>query len=300
MSATPKAVSLPALRSGGHAGSGRNVRRLIRRPVLGAAAVIASFLWLLPVLLVVADSLKNPQQLFASSGLISLPTSPDFGNYTAAWTTGTLGIYMRNSALITVIKVPIAIMLEAGVAYYLVIHGKSRFANWIFGFVIVGMIFPPQAALVPLHSFLQTVHLFNSWTGLILVYIGFGLPFGTLLLRSFFRTVPRELTEAARMDGASALKVLLRVYLPISWPAIAALAIFDTVWTWNEFLFAQLFITSDGLRPVQAGLIALNGKYSEDIMLLSAGVVLSIIPVVIAYVLFQRKFVSGLAGALKG
>jgi raffinose/stachyose/melibiose transport system permease protein len=102
------------------------------------------------------------------------------------------------------------------------------------------------------------------------------------------------------MDGASALKVLLRVYLPISWPAIAALAIFDTVWTWNEFLFAQLFITSDGLRPVQAGLIALNGKYSEDIMLLSAGVVLSIIPVVIAYVLFQRKFVSGLAGALKG
>ena len=300
MSATPKAVSLPALRSGQSKVKGRNPRRLIRQSVLGTAAVIASFLWLLPVLLVVADSLKNPQQLFASSGLISLPTSPDFGNYASAWTTGTLGTYMRNSALITAIKVPVAIMLEAGVAYYLVMHGKSRFANWIFGFVIVGMIFPPQAALVPLHSLLQTVHLFNSWTGLILVYVGFGLPFGTLLLRSFFRTVPMELTEAARMDGASALKILLRVYLPISWPAIAALAIFDTVWTWNEFLFAQLFITSDGLRPVQAGLIALNGKYSEDIMLLSAGVVLSIIPVVIAYVVFQRKFVSGLAGALKG
>ena len=300
MSATPKRASLTALRSTRSKGTGRNVWRLIRQSVLGAAIVIASFLWLLPVLLVVEDSLKNPQQLFASSGLISLPTSPDFGNYASAWTTGTLGTYMRNSALITAIKVPIAIMLEAGVAYYLVIHGKSRFANWIFGFVIVGMIFPPQVALVPLHSLLQTVHLFNSWTGLILVYVGFGLPFGTLLLRSFFRTVPLELTEAARMDGASALKVLLRIYLPISWPAIAALAIFDTVWTWNEFLFAQLFITSDGLRPVQAGLIALNGKYSEDIMLLSAGVVLSIIPVVIAYVVFQRKFVSGLAGALKG
>lgn len=270
-----------------------------RQLLLILGAVVISFLWLIPVLLVVADSLKNPQALFAKSGLISVPTSPDFGNYAAAWTTGTLSGYMRNSALITIIKVPVAIVLESFLAYYLVVQGRSRFANWIFGFVIIGMIFPPQAALIPLHSLLQTVHLFNTWTGLILIYIGFGLPFGTLLLRSFFRTVPKELAEAARIDGASALQVLLRVYLPISWPAIAALAIFDTVWTWNEFLFAQLFITSDSLRPVQAGLIALNGKYSEDIMLLSAGVVLSIIPIVVVYVVFQRKFVSGLAGALK-
>ncbi len=299
MSATPRAVTLHPAVLRGTRRPAKSARRLIRQSILGLGIVIASFLWLLPVLLVVADSLKNPQQLFAKSGLISIPTSPDFGNYTAAWTTGTLGSYMRNSALITAIKVPVAIMLEAGVAYYLVIHGKSRFANWIFGFVIIGMIFPPQAALVPLHSRLPTAHLCNHWTGLLVGYLGFGLPFGTLLLRSFFRTVPKELPEAARMDGANALKVLLKVYLPISWPAIAALAIFDTVWTWNEFLFAQLFITSDSLRPVQAGLVALNGKYSEDIMLLSAGVVLSIIPVVIAYVVFQRKFVNGLAGALK-
>jgi raffinose/stachyose/melibiose transport system permease protein len=275
-------------------------RRPVRKALLVAGAVIASFLWLLPVLLVVSDSLKNPQQLFSPSGLISLPTSPDFGNYAAAWTTGTLGSYMRNSAIITLIKVPVAITLEAGLAYYLVIRGKSRIANWVFGFVIVGMIFPPQAALVPLHNLLQTLHIFNTWSGLILVYIGFGLPFGTLLLRSFFRTVPPELAEAARIDGAGALPVFLKIYLPMSWPAIAALAIFDTVWTWNEFLFAQLFITSDSLRPVQAGLMQLNGKYSEDFMLLSAGVVLSIIPVVIVYVVFQRKFVTGLAGALKG
>jgi len=264
-----------------------------------AGAVVLSFLWLLPVLLVVADSLKNPEALFTPSGLYSVPTHPDFGNYADAWSTGELGMYMRNSALITVIKVPIAIVIESFLAYYLVIRGKSRIANWIFGFVIIGMIFPPQAALVPLHNLLYTLHVFNTWTGLIIIYLGFGLPFGTLLLRGFFRTVPGELAEAARIDGASALRILLRVYLPLSWPAIAALAIFDTVWTWNEFLFAQLFITSDNLRPVQAGLMQLNGKYSEDIMLLSAGVVLSIIPVVIVYVLFQRKFVSGLAGALK-
>ncbi len=290
---------LPAVRYGNAARRTAQRKRRLLRPFLVAGAVILSFLWLLPVLLVVADSLKNPQELFAKSGLISLPTSPDFGNYTAAWTTGTLGSYMRNSALITAIKVPIAIMLEAGVAYFLVVRFKSRFANLVLGFVLVGMIFPPQAALIPLHSLLQTVHLFNTWAGLILVYVGFGLPFGTLLLRSFFRTVPVELAEAARIDGASPWKVLVKIYLPMSWPAIAALAIFDTVWTWNEFLFAQLFITSDNLRPVQAGLMSLNGKYSQDIMLLSAGVVLSIIPVVLAYVVFQRKFVNGLAGALK-
>ena len=91
-----------------------------------------------------------------------------------------------------------------------------------------------------------------------------------------------------------------KVYVPMSWPAIAALAIFDTVWTWNEFLFAQLFITSENLRPVQAGLVALNGQYSMNVTLLSAGVVLSILPIVLVYVLFQRKFVSGMSGALKG
>lgn len=300
MSATPDTAVRPVAARAPQPRRRGATWRPVRKTLLVTGAVIVSFLWLLPALLVVADSLKSPQQLFSPSGLISFPTHPDFGNYAAAWTTGTLGSYMRNSAMITLIKVPIAITLEAGLAYYLVVRGRTRFANWVFGFVIVGMIFPPQASLVPLHSLLQTVHLFNTWTGLILIYIGFGLPFGTLLLRSFFRVVPGELAEAARIDGAGALAVFLKIYVPMSWPAIAALAIFDTVWTWNEFLFAQLFITSDSLRPVQAGLISLNGKYSEDFMLLSAGVVLSIIPVVVVYVIFQRKFVSGLAGALKG
>ncbi|MGP8207275.1 MAG: carbohydrate ABC transporter permease [Acidimicrobiales bacterium] len=264
-----------------------------------AAVTLLCVVWLLPVIFVVMASVKNSDAMFSKHGLISIPTSITWSNFSQAWSEGSMGIYMRNSAIITLIKVPLAITVESLLAYALA-YRESRLRTFIFGFVLVGMIFPPQAALVPLHSLLQDWHIFNSWVGLILVYLGFGLPFGTLLLRGFFRTVPRELHEAARVDGAGPLRILWRIVVPMSWPAIAALAIFDTVWTWNEFLFAELFITNSNLRPVQAGLVALNGQYSMNITLLSAGVVLSIIPIVVVYVMFQRKFVSGLSGAIKG
>ena len=263
------------------------------------AVTLLCVIWLLPVIFVVMASMKNSDAMFSKHGLISIPTSITWSNFSQAWSEGSMGTYMRNSAIITVIKVPLAITIESLLAYSLA-YRESRLRTFIFGFVLVGMIFPPQAALVPLHSLLQDWHIFNSWVGLILVYLGFGLPFGTLLLRGFFRTVPRELHEAARVDGAGPLRILWRIVVPMSWPAIAALAIFDTVWTWNEFLFAELFITNSNLRPVQAGLVALNGQYSMNITLLSAGVVLSIIPIVVVYILFQRKFVSGLSGAIKG
>jgi raffinose/stachyose/melibiose transport system permease protein len=277
--------------------------RRTRKPVWKYARILAatllSVVWLLPIIFVVMASLKDSNVLFSKDGLISVPTSITWSNFSAAWTEGTMGTYMRNSAIITAIKVPLAISVESLLAYSLA-YKPSRLRTWIFGFVLVGMIFPPQAALVPLHSLLQDWHIFNSWVGLILVYLGFGVPFGTLLLRGFFRTVPQELHEAARIDGAGSLRILWKIVVPISWPAIAALAIFDTVWTWNEFLFAELFITNGNLRPVQAGLVALNGQYSMNVTLLSAGVVLSILPVVVVYVMFQRRFVSGLSGALKG
>jgi raffinose/stachyose/melibiose transport system permease protein len=296
-----EATALPAPRSetwGSH--SGRTKRRRPRSKALRIfAAVLVSLLWMLPIIFVVMASVKNSNVLFSAHGLISIPTSITWSNFTQAWSVGSMSTYMRNSAIITAIKVPIAITIESLLAYSLA-YKESRLRTFVFVFVLVGMVFPPQAALVPLHGLLQRWHIFNSWVGLILVYLGFGLAFGTLILRGFFRTVPRELSEAARVDGAGPLRILWKVYVPMSWPAIAALAIFDTVWTWNEFLFAQLFITSENLRPVQAGLVALNGQYSMNVTLLSAGVVLSILPIVVVYVLFQRKFVSGMSGALKG
>lgn len=295
----PVTVARPRTR----ARTGGNGRRVQRHwSVRGARVLLASalaVLWLLPVIFVVMASVKNSNIMFSKHGLISIPTSVTWSNFTQAWSEGSMGTYMRNSAIITAIKVPIAITIESLLAYSLT-YRLSRLRTWVFGFVLVGMIFPPQAALVPLHNLLQAWHIFDTWTGLILVYLGFGLPFGTLLLRGFFRTIPQELHEAAKIDGAGPLRILLRVVVPMSWAGIAALAIFDTVWTWNEFLFAELFITDENLRPVQAGLVALNGQYSMNVTLLSAGVVLSIIPIIVAYLMFQRKFVSGLSGAIKG
>jgi raffinose/stachyose/melibiose transport system permease protein len=260
---------------------------------------VFTVIWLAPIVLVVFSSLKTTKETYGRTGLISIPHSLDFTNYSNAWSIGDLSTYMRNSVLITAIKVPIGIIVEALLAYWLA-FGRTRLRSLVFLVVVVGMVIPPQSVLVPLRSVLDAGHLSNSWLGLILIYVGFGVPFGTILLRGNFRTIPMELLEAAEIDGAGHARKLLQIALPIALPGIASLAIFDTVWTWNEFLFAQLFITSESKRPVQAGLLAFSGQHTQDFGLLSAGVVISVVPVIVGFCFFQKRFVAGLSGALKG
>ena len=174
-------------------GGGKSSRKKSRRPLSGtlkvAGAVLISVLWMLPVIFVVMASVKNSNVLFSAHGLISIPTSITWSNFTQAWGVGTMSTYMRNSAIITAIKVPIAITIESLLAYSLA-YKESRLRTFVFGFVLVGMIFPPQAALVPLHGLLQRWHIFNTWVGLILVYLGFGLAFGHPYLAWLFPNGP--------------------------------------------------------------------------------------------------------------
>jgi raffinose/stachyose/melibiose transport system permease protein len=170
----------------------------------------------------------------------------------------------------------------------------------IFMVFLVGMMIPMQATLVPLNVFLNKFRLVNTYPGIILVYIGFGIPFGILILRGFFRTIPKELDEAAVIDGCGDGQRFLRVILPLSKPAVAALLILDFLSTWNEFLLAQIFLTKDSMKTITTGLMTFVGQHLTDYTLLNAGVVLSMIPSIVVYIVFQKQFVSGVAGAVKG
>lgn len=275
------------------------VRSPLVRAILYLLLTLFAAAWLLPVIFVVFTALKAPQQLATTNGLFAFPNPIDWSNISDAWSIGNIGQYMRNSVIVTAIKVPAGILV-ASLAAFALSRMRFRLSNPVFFFFLIGMVLPVQAALIPLNALLTQYSLLNNYAALIAIYIGFGVPFGVLILRGFFRTIPVELDEAALIDGCSYFTLYWRVIMPLSKAAIAALIIFDSLATWNEFLLAQIFLTDGSMRTVSAGLLAFTSQYTTNYTLLNAGIVLTVLPVIVIYLLCQRYFVSGLAGALKG
>lgn len=220
-------------------------------------------------------------------------------NYVLAWTKGNLKRYMANGLFITFLKVPLGILIEAMAAFYITRIAKKR-SNQLFIFFLIGMMIPMQVTLIPLNIALSRLNLINTYFGLFIVYLGFGIPFGILVLRGFMRTIPKELDEAALIDGCSNSRLFWNIILPITKPALATLVIMDSLATWNEYMLASIFITEDSMRTVPAGLLSFVGQYSTDYGLLTAGVLISIVPMLIIYICFQDFFVQGLTGSIKG
>jgi raffinose/stachyose/melibiose transport system permease protein len=258
-----------------------------------------SLLWLLPVLAVAMTALKSQGDLM-SNGIFGIPKNIRWDNFLKAWDTGSFGTYFKNSLLLIAMKVPLGIALAALAAYPLA-KLKFRFSQAIFLFFLVGLAVPVQVALQPLVVMMRDLGIANTLFALIPPYIAFGLPFQILVLRGFFRMIPSELLEAARVDGASELVIFGKIVLPLSVPALAALFIIDTLATWNEFLLALVLISAKESRTVPVGLMQFQGEHSSQYTLLMAGVLISIVPVLIIFMFLQRYFVTGLtAGAVKG
>jgi raffinose/stachyose/melibiose transport system permease protein len=268
------------------------------RPLVYFLLTAGSVLFIVPVLFVVITALKSRHDL-ATLPFFALPTEWRFDNFPKAWTDGSLGTYIGNSVFICLIKVPLGILVEALAAFAL---SRMNFkgALTIFMVFLVGLMIPMQATLVPLNLFLHSAGLANTYSGIIFVYVGFGVPFGILILRGFFRSIPKELDEAAVIDGCTDGQRFFRVILPLARPAVAALVILDFLATWNEFLLAQIFLTKDSMKTITTGLMAFVGQHLTDYTLLNAGVVLSMVPSLVIYLVFQKQFVSGVAGAVKG
>lgn len=256
-------------------------------------------LWLLPVVFMLFTALKSPADLFSGASLFSIPKHIEWSNFTDAWLEGNMSVYMRNSMFIALVKVPAGIFIAALGAFALT-RLNYKWSNPTFVLILIGMMIPVQVTLVPLSMFLKWTNLIDTHLGIILVYLGFGIPFAVLVLRGFFRTIPKELDDAARIDGCSDFGLFWRILLPIAMPAVATLVILDFLSTWNEFLLSQIFLTSNELRTIPSGLMIFKGEFGTNYGLMNAGVLISVIPILIIYLVFQKYFVQGLAGSVKG
>jgi raffinose/stachyose/melibiose transport system permease protein len=268
--------------------------------VLRFVVVLAiALIWLVPIAFALLTAFKSSDEIFTKPPY-ALPHALEWSNFSEAWKEANFRQFGLNSLIVTSIKVPLGIILSAFAAYAFS-RFRFRFRKAVFFWLLIGAMIPVQIALIPMFDLLLRLHLINSYVGLLLPYLAFGFPIEVFLLYSFFNQIPRELDEAAKIDGATSFGILVRIILPLSAPILAALFILDFVATWNEFQIALVVMQSNEKFTLPVGLLYFQGHFSGDYTLATAAAIMASVPALIIYILFQRFFVAGLtAGAVKG
>lgn len=230
---------------------------------------------------------------------IGLPTTFSFGAFERAWTDANIGTYFRNSAIVTLSTVALTVVC-ATLAGYGFSKLRWRLSGVVYLFVLAWIAIPPLLLMVPIYVEMVQLGLLDTYGAVIFLYTALNLPFNVYLMTAFFRSVPDELIEAARVDGAGIHRIFLRIMVPLAKPALATLVIFNVLWAWNEFLFALLMLQSDSVKTLTVGVLQLQGRFTTDYPALMAGLLITSLPVIAAYLVFQRHLVRGIvAGAVK-
>ena len=267
---------------------------VLRYAIVGIATVVVGY----PVLWMLLQSFKSKFELY--SNVWGLPRQLFVENYVQAWRIARMGTYILNSLIVSIGTVAVVLIL-ASLAGYAFARLRFRGREPLFYMFVFTLIVPVQVTIIPLYAVVSGLGLSNTYFALILPYAAAGLPLSIFLLRAFFRSVPREIEEAARIDGCTEFAAFTRVVLPISGPGLATVTILQFLGAWNEFVLALIFIRNPALRTIPLGLQAFFYEYSVEWGYLFAALAMATIPVIVVYVLMQRQFIKGLtAGAVTG
>jgi len=274
-------------------------RKLVREILLQCLMVVIAALLLLPVFTVVNFSFKTKKELYVDSPL-ALPHALNLDNYESALDRLHVGTTFVNTFLYTSISV-LFLGLLSGAAAWAIARNQTRFFRWSYLYFLLGILIPFQALFLPIYIVGSSLHLTNTFHGVILIYVATGLSFSIFLMTSFMTQVPAELEEAAQMDGASIYRIYFRIVLPLLKPAIATLVILQAFAIWNDYLLANLFVSSSSLKTLNVLFQQLFSTTSQNYTTAMAGVTISAVPISILFIALQRYFIKGLAaGAIKG
>ena len=274
-------------------------RNNIARTVLIVAGIVVLLAWsLLPIYWIAVTSLKPEKEIYALPPTL-VPEAPTLVNYAAVLFKTRFPLFIRNSVIVAIVTTLVSVTIGILAAYAITrmrFVGRSAVARGI----VAAYLLPPALLFIPLFIVLQRLGLIDSLSGLSLSYLTFTVPFATWMLIGYIRTIPTELDEAARIDGAGRLQILLRVLVPIAAPGISIVALFAFTQSWNEFLYALVYVYTDAARTLTSGLV---GMMMGDVFIwgqLMAASMIAIAPVLAIYVVAQRYLVEGLAsGSVK-
>lgn len=270
----------------------------VKRTVLMITAIAIGLIFSAPFIYMIFTSFKGPGEIFTRPVTFFPTKGWFFQSYLEVWTKGNFEKYFLNSVYVstaaTVISVVIAVLAGLGFARY-------KLPGWLPLTILLSQLFPLVLLVPPFYVVFRQLGLYDTHTALIISYVSFSLPYSVWMLTGYFRSIPRDLEEAAEVDGTTRLGAYLRVTLPLAAPGIAATIIYCFILAWNEFLFAFTFISTPAMRTLPVGLNMFIGQYNVEWNLLMSGAVVTTIPVVVMFIILQRYLVAGLtAGAVKG
>lgn len=259
--------------------------------------LLAAFLALVPTLFMIVTALKSDEEYAVDK--LGLPGAPVVENFRAVLIDSPFLIWMMNSGLLVAGAVLLSTFVSC-LAAYAIACMEFRGRETLLALSTSLMAVPPVVMIVPLFVLYTRLGLISTYPGTIIIYAGLITPFSVYLLTTFFRTVPKELFESARIDGAGHVLILRKIVLPLSLPAILTLVVVNSLYVWNDLLIAIIFLQDDAKRTLMAGISVFQGRYNNQVPLTMAGMVIASAPMLILYIVFQKHFIRGLmAGAIK-
>lgn len=260
--------------------------------ILIVQAVVTGY----PLIWMVLSSLKDNVSFLSSPW--SLPNPPHFENFAIAWKEGIQG-YMLNSVFITVLAAVIILLISCAFSF-IAARFPFKGSRALVGLFFAGMMIPVHCTLIPLYSLMSNLGWLDKWWTLLLPYVGFGLPLAIFLSYGHYQQIPKDIEEAATIDGCGVFTMFARIFLPLAKPVLSTAGILTVISTWNEFIFANVFISNPRLKTLTVGLMAFKGTYVTNYAAMCAALTLSALPLILVYVLMSNKIQSGMiSGAIK-
>jgi len=271
------------------------MQRILGQLLLISFAVII----VAPLLIVLFTIFKTNSEFFSNP--IAFPKHATLENIEQLFTKQTMLRYFWNSAYVTLTTVIAELVLSTGIAYAIMRYGKSKIAALLFSLFALGLMIPSQVNMIPIYSLLRELSLTNSHFGLIIVTLSILMPLSVFMLTGFVKTLPKEIIEAAEIDGASEFRLFAQIVTPLMAPFLATTAAFLFVIVWNDLLFPMLLLVEKSKLTLPLALIQFKGEYITNYPLLMTGVIVTALPMIVMFVFLQRYFIAGtLAGSLKG
>lgn len=261
--------------------------------------IIGVMLTVIPFIYMVSTSLKGAVYVFEFPPRF-IPAEPTLGNFVAAWTSKSFDRYFLNSIMVTASTTVLVVLFSSMMAFAFA-RFNFMFKKPLYYSIMIFMMLPAMTLIVPQFMLASKLNLLNSLPGLVVVYVAMNLPLNTFILTGFLKQVPRELEEAAMIDGASSWAIYWRIMLPLSKPALATVAIFSSLGAWDEYVWALTVLNEPSKRTLPVAIAAFQGIFYSDWGLVFAASLIAIVPIIVLFVLLQRYFIKGaISGAIKG
>lgn len=274
----------------------RLTKRLLPHIILMSYLLVILF----PFLFVVFSSVKKDNNSIALNPF-GIPKQFEFGNYVEAWVNAKISTYFFNSMYISIVSAIVSILIASMFAFAVTRMRHFKISQILAAMILVGMLIPNNALMLPIYLLVKKIGILNTHWALIIPYIANALPFSVIILSAFMKSLPSEIEEAAVMDGLSAKGIFGRIIVPLTIPAMVTVFIVNFLGNWNEFLLANYFLSDDALRTLPVGMVQFRDQYQMNYAQMSAGIVFSVVPVIVIYAILQEKIIEGVtAGSVKG